>query len=109
MQFDSAARVAEPSARQQPAMHSPWSTTIDESRTKSAMHAWRALQKPQRRRNISMPSIRICTTPSTGLRDAWDSYCCPDARPRPSAMSAMRVHLLAVTLLFIVSAVTGAG
>ena len=90
-------------------MRSPWSTTIDAPRTKSAAHAWHALQQPQRRRNISRPSIRICTTPSTGPRDALRLVLLSLMRDRvPAAMSAMSVHLLAVTLLFIVSAVTGA-
>jgi hypothetical protein len=86
-----------------PATPSPWSTTIDESRTKSASaRLARTLEAAavggisrfvysDLHDTIHRPARRMGLVLLSLMRDRV-----------PAAMSAMRVHLLAVTLLFIV-------
>ena len=73
----------------------------------SAPRGTRAI-RAARPRNTSKPRTPICTTPSTGPRAAFCAVLWSLLRDQvPAAMRAMRVHLLAVTLLFVVSAVAG--
>ena len=99
-----ARRGAEPPARQRRARRARRGRRLSPRRARSRhARAWRARRNRARRRNISRPSTRICTTPSTGPRDALAMVLLSLMRDRvPAAMCAMRVHLLAVTLLFIV-------